>query len=402
MKSEPKGENKSRHSHTMNNRITGIITGDLPGPTLLCICGIHGNESSGVVAFAKVMERLRTDKHPINGQLVGLAGNLAALKKGTRFIDRDLNRIWTEERITRLKKGSQPMEFSEEAELMDLLRVMQKIFDESRGPIYVLDLHTTSSHSGPFITINDTIRNREFAREFPMPVVLGIEEHLEGTALSYINELGFIAVGIESGQHQDPASVIRHEAYIWLALQKNGSLRSGLPQIIEKELGTSVKQKEPVYEVRYREALTSTEDFKLYYPFKNFEPVKKGELIAGINHSYLMAPEDGRIFMPLYQRQGEDAFFIVREIKPFWLWLSKWLRKTDLHKLIPFFPGVSTYQGMENELLVNTRIARWYVLEFFHLMGFRRKKLMGKQLLFSRRKYDFDEPPSFKSVNAPS
>jgi len=64
---------------------------------------------------------------------------------------------------------------------------------------------------------------------------------------------------------------------------------------------------------------------------------------ARSDHKYIKASENGRMFMPLYQQQGEDAFFLVHEIKPIWLGLSKWLRKLNTHILMPYLPGINKY-----------------------------------------------------------
>ena len=41
--------------------------------------------------------------------------------------------------------------------------------------------------------------------------------------------------------------------------------------------------------------------------------VREGEIIAQDRHGEIIAPMDGLIFMPLYQRSGNDGFFIVEE-----------------------------------------------------------------------------------------
>lgn len=376
-------------------RVIGSYTSYFPGPTLLCICSIHGNEPSGLRAFEKVMARLTKDQPKLRGQLVGLAGNLSALEKKVRFIDKDLNRLWAAERVQGFKDGSigQSWHLTENTEQKDLLDHMQEIFSNSPGPIYVLDLHTTSSSSLPFISINDTIRNRNFARHFPMPIILGIEEHLNGTILNYINELGYIAIGIEAGQHDDPASIKAHEAAIWVALEKNGCIEPGMvPQFIRQWLKEEQARLNKIFEVRYRHGIEALESFTMYPGFQNFQSIKKNQPLAESNQGEIKALETGTLLMPLYQKQGDDGFFIVRRIKPFWLVVSKWLRSINAHRILPYFPGITKHQGKHYELEVNTNIARWYVIEFFHLMGFRRKEKREQRIIFRRREHDFRGP----------
>jgi succinylglutamate desuccinylase len=47
--------------------------------------------------------------------------------------------------------------------------------------------------------------------------------------------------------------------------------------------------------------------------FTNFQKVKKGELLAHDNKGEIICPHVGLILMPLYQKQGEDGFFLIRE-----------------------------------------------------------------------------------------
>jgi succinylglutamate desuccinylase len=49
--------------------------------------------------------------------------------------------------------------------------------------------------------------------------------------------------------------------------------------------------------------------------YKNFQAVEKGELLALDKHGEIRADEDGLILMPLYQKQGDDGFFLVRRIE---------------------------------------------------------------------------------------
>lgn len=380
-------------------RVVGHYNSDQPGPTILCICCMHGNEPSGRVAFEKVIKRLNQDQFKIQGKLIGLIGNLAALETNRRFIDKDLNRLWTTKRMAGIKNGaiSHSWNLAEITEQKDLFDHMQDIFESSQGPVIVLDLHTTSAPSQAFISINDTIRNRAFALNFQLPVILGIEEHLDGTVLNYINEIGYIALGIEAGQHDDPASVDQHETAIWLALNKSGCLDADyVPEHIRQRLNEKQSLSDKVFEVRYRHQINSIEAFEMIAGFVNFQPVKKAAILAKSSSGFVKAPEKGRIFMPLYQKQGDDGFFIVREIRRFWLSISKWLRIIDLHKLLPYIPGVSRYKNREYELVVNTKKARWLVVEFFHLLGFRRNQRRDSQIIFCRRKYDFKGPGTYQ------
>ncbi|MEZ6093861.1 MAG: succinylglutamate desuccinylase/aspartoacylase family protein [Pirellulaceae bacterium] len=200
---------------TTITRIIGEYGSD-NGPLVIVIAGIHGNEPAGVFALQDLFAQLKTLAIPINGRIVGLAGNLQALEQNQRFVDEDMNRVWNLKRIADLETSAgTSQEAFEQAQLLNAIR------DELKRPHthrYFIDLHTTSSDSRPFIPFDDTLKNRAFVRKFPIAGILGIEEFLPGTLLSYLNEMDGVAIGYEAGQHDSPKSIEFHESFLWLAL----------------------------------------------------------------------------------------------------------------------------------------------------------------------------------------
>jgi len=120
--------------------------------------------------------------------------------------------------------------------------------------------------------------------------------------------------------------------------------------------------------------------------------VRKGQLLARDYHGLVLAPHDARILLPLYQGQGEDGFFLARPVHPFWLRVSAVLRKLRAHVLVRYLPGVRTDPTDSEVLIVDTRVARVYPLEIFHLLGFRKVRHVGASLVVSRRRYDLAPP----------
>src|SRR5512140_2361570 len=86
-------------------RKIGERVDDPAGPRLVCVAGIHGNEPAGVKALERVFAALNERCQPIRGGLVAFAGKLGALSANRRYLDRDLNRIWSEERLAQLQEG---------------------------------------------------------------------------------------------------------------------------------------------------------------------------------------------------------------------------------------------------------------------------------------------------------
>lgn len=368
-------------------RIIGRFGGRKPGPLIVTIGGLHGNEPAGVLASRRVIDKLRARNPSFRGDYLALAGNIPALKAGKRYIDEDLNRIFLPERLARIDAGLDSLRSREEQERLELMEEIKAALQRSTGEAYFLDLHSTSAPGSAFSVFADTLHNRRLAAVLPCPMVLGLEEHLQGTLLNYINESGFAAVGFEGGQHESPATIDAHERGIWQIFLTAGCLpKESIPDLPPLSLSTLPgPQRLPrVVEVRYRHDILPGEDFVMEPGFKNLDSIQSGDLLARDRHGEIRSFESGLILMPLYQSQGNDGFFIVRKVRPFWLRVSAWLRAVGVGELLRFLPGVHR-RGRET-LVVNSRIARWFVPEIFHLLGFRRQRPENNSQIFTRRR----------------
>ncbi|MDH3254043.1 MAG: succinylglutamate desuccinylase/aspartoacylase family protein [Acidobacteriota bacterium] len=372
-------------------RVLGQLGDPRRGSTLLCVAGLHGNEPSGLLGVQAVLEALASEDDALKGCLVGLSGNRQALAEGRRFIDRDLNRVWRKEEIERVRNSGGSFAVSEDGELADLEREVRRVLEAAQGRVFLLDLHSTSAPGPAFVVFEDTLPNREFALAFPVTLVLGIEEELEGTLSAYSAELGMTTVGFEAGQHDDPASVQGAAAAVWIALAAAGVVSSGRPEVraARRRLKSERRDAPHVVEVRHRHAVAPAGGFRMLPDFVSFQPVEEGELLAKNSSGPIHAPGSGRILMPLYQEQGEDGFFIVRSVRPLWLGLSAAVRRLRLERIVHWLPGVRRDPGAAGTTFdVDTHVARWYTLQLFHLLGFRRTAYDERWLRMRRRRHD--------------
>ena len=369
------------------------FVGDPEGPTLMAFGSVHGNEAAGAAALERVAEALRAGVHEIGGRVYLFRGNTRALAAGVRFIDSDLNRHWTGPNVIRnLPDTSLPPQLSEDREQAELLRDVNVVLATARDEVYALDLHSTSAEGVPFATVGDTMRNRSFARKLPVTILLGIEEQLEGTLLEYLNNLGVVTLGYEGGQHYAESTVAVHEALVWRAMVIAGIIAEAEHlKRFDRVLMNAAKTPN-IFEVRYRHAITAGDGFEMLPGFNNFDPVDRGTHLANDKRGKIAASEKGVILMPLYQKLGEDGFFLGREILPFWIWLSGVLRLMRIGGLMRVLPGVRASKSDLDTLEIDTRIARFFPLQIFHLLGFRRRRWEGNKLVVSRRKFDLAGP----------
>ncbi len=390
---KPKMKLSSRPQVTEGSHLIAAYGGDPAGPTLIAVGSIHGNEPAGVEALLTISPQLAPLENRMRGRVYLIAGNTRAYNRDIRYIDRDLNRSWTRNNLGVLGMKRVP-EVSECRELNEINSLLDSILITARSEVYVLDLHSTSAKGIPFATVGDTLRNRRFARKFPVTILLGIEEQLEGTMLEYLNNTGAVTLGFEGGSHDSDETIENHAALAWLAMVNAGILaEQDVPDLEGHRYRLAGGRVSPrIVEVRYREAIKNGDEFEMLRGFNNFDPVTKGQILAKNCAGLIRASESGLILMPLYQKLGEDGFFLGRTVAPFWLKLSEMLRKLKVQELMPLLPGVKRDPDDQETLLVNTRMARFFPLQIFHLLGYRKRRWQGVDLVVSRRRHDTVSP----------
>jgi len=373
-------------------REVGRYDSGLAGPLFVAIGGLHGNEPAGISAAELVLERLLEEGPELRGRFVALRGNRAALAIDQRYVERDLNRIWTQADVVGMQRDPAHLDRADEAELRSLLGTFRELFQDAVGgkvprEIIVLDLHSTSGPSKPFLCMADTLQNRRVAFALHVPVILGLEEALEGTLLDFMSEAGHIAMAFEGGAHLDPETVACHEAAIWCGLVAAGSLQEGAVDVSEKEalLKRLAVGSPGIVEVLYRHGTRGGDGFTMDPGWANFQPVKRGERVAADDDGEIGSPLSGRLLLPRYQSQGDDGFFVSRQVRPFWLSLSATLRRFRVEHLLRFLPGVSRVDGSWRHLRVDRRKALFGVRQIFHLCGYRRFKEDPMGFVFLRR-----------------
>ncbi|WP_240642126.1 M14 family metallopeptidase [Nonlabens xiamenensis] len=293
------------------NRIIGQYSSGQEGPLVWVTAGVHGNEPSGVEALENVFNSLSKQQPHIKGKLVGIKGNQKALQLNRRFIDEDLNRTWKKDKIE-----TQQVRTHEEAEMQDIIQLLNKHWGgKEKQPAYFLDCHTTSSESAPYISVQVKNDNAEWSQRFPTKIVRGFSDMVEGSIDHYFTDLGMTGFTFEAGSHQNPESAQHHESMIWLILKEACDL--SLDSLTEYPNCTaSLRQfEQQSFDIIYRHELQASDKFEMKPGFHNFDHIVKNEVLATHNGREIRSQWNAHIFMPLYQGQGNDGFFVVEEIK---------------------------------------------------------------------------------------
>ena len=176
-----------------------------PGRAVLITALIHGNELCGAWALKGLLE---AGVRPARGTLTLALCNLAAFDRfdadrhdAARFVEQDLNRQWTPERL----RAADSVERRRAAELAP--------FAERAD--WLLDLHSMHEPSAPLLLTGVQPRNLALARQLAAPEHIVIDAgHSDGVRLRDFGRFGLPdaqagdsrSLLLECGFHGDPAS----------------------------------------------------------------------------------------------------------------------------------------------------------------------------------------------------
>ncbi len=289
------------------------ILGKDESKKVIIIGGMHGNEFSGIEAIEKTIEKLK--QHPEwfhKGKVFFLKGNLSALNKGERFLEKDLNRLWLPKYINSKENG-----IADTEDLQELHGLIENICNKEYSNCVLLDLHTFSAESGIFCIPTCNRNSLDLASSFHIPFIEKLSESLPGTALAYYGKKGMSSIVVEGGTHNTKRATENLEAAIWHLLAYEGIIKPDLE--IVKQSRAKLQKEGEIYpyhlELTYRHQLKDSRFFKMNKGYYNFKKIGEKEILAKEYNKEIESPLEGFMLMPLYQKKGSDGFFIVKEIK---------------------------------------------------------------------------------------
>ena len=341
------------------------------GPTVVGLAALHGNEPAGIVAVRRVLAAI--DEHAIDlrGRFVGVVGNRSAYQAGRRFVERDLNRGWSDERCARIASPALDRG-PEDLEQRELLALLRQLGGQSQRPLVVLDLHSMSGPGVPFSIAPDVLRNRPLLATLPVPTVLGLAEIIPDALLSWLCRSGHRGIAIEGGQHDDPVTVELLEACVWFQLVQAGLLPTDdVPELRRHRarLRASAVGNAPVVEIKHRHGVAMGDGFQMRPGYSNFTPVRAGEVVASDRQGPIEIPRDGLMMLPRYQDDGDDGFFVAIPMRPGWLRTSTLVRRARLERLLPVLPRMG--RDERGDLVWSGAAPKGPLLTVLHLLGYR-------------------------------
>ncbi len=311
-----------------SQRIIGNFEGALPGPLILAIGALHGNEPAGVHALEMVFEQLELERRDnpdfqFRGRLVGIVGNTQAFLTRHRYIEQDLNRLWTKEFLEKLRTAPAESAVAERREALEIFNFFAAECQAYTGDkIAVLDLHTTSADGGVFSIPTEEGASLALARHLGAPAIVGLQDSISGTLLGFALQGSFdhlnpsrtpICVAFEAGQHDSPHAISRSVIALVRCLRAMDCIDQDSLTDFEQEITLPfLAYVPPVVRFRYAHHIQAEDGFRMRPGYVNFQPIQSGEHLADDVHGPVLSPDNGLILMPLYQAKGSDGFFIVQ------------------------------------------------------------------------------------------
>ncbi len=255
--------------------------GKEPGPKVVILGGVHGNEVCGVEAIRRLKESLEIKK----GELRMIIANLKAFEKNVRYTEENLNRCFMDDK--------KPTSSYEE-------KLAKEIMVHLRWADISLDLHASNTkNTQPFVISRD---NRlEYAKMLPVEtIVTGFEKFYSGDSDWYMESKGKVGIGVECGYLGDPASTEVAVECIKGYLQGIG-LIEGEPKVMER------KEFDLFFQYHNKD------EFVLAKDFSDFSSVSRDEIIGHDGDKEVKADKDCFIIFARNRKAGYGEAFCLLE-----------------------------------------------------------------------------------------
>lgn len=266
------------------------------GPRVLVMGGIHGNEPCGVRAVERLTREFQGGALSLRkGTLQLVIANEEALRANIRSVHRNLNRLFKDN--------------SDEPDCYETQRAEQ-LKQLLSGADFVLDLHSTTSASPPFLMCEGeaiaTARRMGLERVVVGWAALG-STALSGDTETWARQHGATAFTLECGQHNDPvaAEVAYQAARRFLSI-------TGL-------IGATPKREDPEPRVLqlYGVKLKVDESFTFSRSYSGFDAVAAGEIIGRDSQGECRADRASRIIFPIDPVKatiGTELYLLAEEL----------------------------------------------------------------------------------------
>ncbi len=299
-------EDLGPHTFVLKSKKRAHETKDID---LLFLALIHGNEVGGVAVLNHVLKSMTEGKFKPDIKMAFALGNVEAGFKNSRFVEKDLNRIFgTYETATHEDRRA---------------RELETLLKRSR---YILDIHQTiEPTASPFFIFGFDKKSFVMAHTIApsLPIIsYSINERKENglVATSYAIEQGGVAVTAELGQkgfdhtQLDLGYGLCRRAYWYVKNQRLHALKNFFLSIVLRKSKPHADDKILIFSYRHlNEGATNN----LMPGFTNFMDIKKGQKLGVSSKGDILSPLDGKILFPKYgqaKQESKELFVILEQL----------------------------------------------------------------------------------------
>ena len=286
-----------------------------PGPALVVMGAVHGNERSGAIAIARAIDDFQHGRLMLQRGRLTLVpvANPLAFRQNTREGERNLNR--------RFVPRGDPQDYED--------RITRQLAPLLAAHDALLDLHSFHTPGDPFAMVgprNNSGAREPFARaaeEMALARALGAQQVVEGWlevydraaglrgelpddegigTNEYMRSQGGYAVTIECGQHEDPEAIDVATRAIHGALAHLELAHVPAPP---RFAGPAARLKDVV--------LRESPADRLAQDWHSFDAVQAGDVIAHrADGTPVAAPYDGCVLFPHPEAEvGQELFYLA-------------------------------------------------------------------------------------------
>lgn len=257
---------------------------------------IHGNETGSISAVLSVLNELSEDVKRLKGRYLFFIGNPAAVKAGTRFVERDLNRCFQLTDSSTLE-GKRSLEIAKALSMADLFIDYHQTNQPAVFPFFTFAWHEESYRWAAHMQAAEHFVTRDMRIAFSSEGMCG-DEWLRARGKPAVTlELG--KAGVSHAAHQlTLKSLHRIVGFIETELEQNRPPVPSTPTPAEDLQFFEVAEKLP----------WPGDEATLIPGFENFQHVTEGTLLGFSRPGeQILSPIEGYLMFPKYPKRGPDG-----------------------------------------------------------------------------------------------
>lgn len=256
-----------------------------PGPKVVIIGSLHGNERIGAEAIEKLKNDL-ADCKLLAGEVFLILGNPFAYEQNVRFLEFDMNRL--------LGKDYSDLETADSSTLAIEQKRVLEIAEIVKDADFLLDIHSTIKPSRAFMYCETSLEHLKLANLFSVDYIVSAASDFRPADLvssvdNFVDERGGIGLTYEAGWHEDPLKVSE--------VIKN--IKTFLQELDVYDFELAVNSAHIAQQMLiYADVIPQSGSFSFVKDFENFDFVEKGSIIALDGDAEITAKQDSYVVFP--------------------------------------------------------------------------------------------------------